>query len=135
MNFLFQQSYEEWYFLNFFRLQHLRLERLRHLPQITQKSHMSPELYQNLREESPFSYSLESCSQYTACLVVEIFLSIYLQLPKKYHAEIIMCCSYFLKEVFYHLVFVCMYWACTNSKGIWRNYWGQYIVPYNSFQS
>ena len=30
-------------------------------------------LYQNLREESPFSYSLESCSQYTACLVVEIF--------------------------------------------------------------
>ena len=67
-------------------------------------------LYQNVRKESSFSYSLVSCDQYTACLVVEIFLSIYLQLPKKYHAEIIMCCSHFLKVVFYHLVFGCIYW-------------------------
>ena len=51
-----------------------------------------------MREESPFSYSLVSCGQYAACLVVEIFLSIYLQLPKKYQSEVIMCCSYFLKS-------------------------------------
>lgn len=30
-------------------------------------------LYQNVREESSFSYSLVSCDQYTASLVVDIF--------------------------------------------------------------